>query len=195
MIRSKVKAWTESGSAMMKLTSTGLKWLKGFHLVAVCCWIGGAVALNLLYLLKDDLTDGGVLYGINRSIHHVDMAVIVIPGAFGCLLTGLIYSIFSKWGFFKHTWLTVKWIVTVVAILFGTFFLGPWETAMMEISKELGLAAVTHPEYLYCQQMNLVFGTVQLLVLIVTVFISIFKPWKSTKATAGKRNTQRVEIG
>ncbi|NLI46770.1 MAG: hypothetical protein GX414_06650 [Acidobacteria bacterium] len=166
---------------MVKLTATGLKWLKGFHLVAVCCWIGGAVALTLLYFLKDGITDGGVVYGINQSIHHVDMVVIVIPGAFGCLLTGLVYSLFSNWGVFKHTWLTVKWIVTVVAILFGTFFLGPWETAMMNISGEYGAESLVRPDYLFNQQMNFVFGLVQLAVLIVTLFISIFKPWKPRK--------------
>ena len=87
---------------MPRLKAKGLKWLKGFHMIAVSCWVGGAVALILLYFLKEGVTDGEVLYGINQSIHHVDMAIIVIPGAFGCLLTGLIYSLFSNWGFFKH---------------------------------------------------------------------------------------------
>jgi len=30
-----------------------------------------------------------------------------------------------------------KWAIIVAAILFGTFFLGPWETRMMEISGTL----------------------------------------------------------
>jgi hypothetical protein len=63
------------------------------------------VSLLLLYFLKRGVTDGRVLFGINRSIHHVDMAVVVIPGACGCLITGLIYSVFSNWGFFKQRWL------------------------------------------------------------------------------------------
>ena len=169
---------------MKKLSAKGLRWLKGFHLIAVSCWIGGAVALLLLYLLKEGVTDGGVLYGINRSIHHVDMVVIVIPGAFGCLITGLLYSIFSNWGFFKHNWLIFKWIVTVVAILFGTFFLGPWETAMMEISCKLGISSLSNEEYLYNQRMNLIFGSLQCLLLMTTAFISVFKPWKK-KRTKG----------
>lgn len=163
---------------MLKLSANGLRWLKGFHMIAVSCWIGGAVALTLLYFLKIGVNDGGVLYGINMSIHHVDMAVIVIPGAFGCFVTGFIYSMFSNWGFFKHKWLIYKWIVTITAILFGTFFLGPWETAMMEISGNMGLSALGDHSYLYNQKMNLVFGSVQCLVLLITLFISIFKPWK-----------------
>lgn len=164
---------------MLQLKARGLRWLKGFHLIAVACWVGGAVSLLLLYFLKAGVTDGGVLYGINRSIHHVDMAVVVVPGAFGCLLTGLLYSSLSHWGFFRHAWLVCKWIVTVAAILFGTFFLGPWETAMMDISGEIGIRALADPAYRHNERMNLVFGAIQALVLVTVVFISIFKPWKS----------------
>ncbi|MBN1930687.1 MAG: hypothetical protein JW786_03665 [Desulfobacterales bacterium] len=172
---------------MPKLKAKGLKWLKSFHLIAVSCWVGGAVALILLYFLKDGVTDGGVLYGINQSIHHVDMAVVVIPGAFGCLLTGAIYSLFTNWGFLKHKWLIFKWIVTIAAILIGTFFLGPWEIAMTEISGRLGISSLTDSAYLYNQKMNLVFGTMQVSVLMITIFISIFKPWKSKKEKRKKK--------
>jgi uncharacterized membrane protein len=160
-----------------------MRWLKGFHLIAVSCWIGGAVALNLLYFLKTGVKDGMVLYGINQSLHHVDMAVVVIPGAIGCFITGLIYSSFSNWGFFKHNWIIFKWIVTVAAILFGTFFLGPWETAMMDISGKMGLLSLANQPYLYNQKMNFLFGSIQCLVLIITLFISIFKPWKRKKTS------------
>ena len=107
---------------MKKLQPTHLRWLKVLHLACVSCWIGGAVSLLLLYFLKSDIDDGAVLYGINQSIHHVDMAVVVVPGAIGCLLTGFAYSALSNWGFFKQRWITVKWAITVSAILFGTFF-------------------------------------------------------------------------
>ncbi|NLD38413.1 MAG: hypothetical protein GX654_16245 [Desulfatiglans sp.] len=166
---------------MLKIKAKGLKWLKGFHMIAVSCWVGGAVSLILLYFLKNGVDDRGVLYGINRSIHHIDMAVIVIPGAFGSLVTGLIYSAFSSWGFFRHKWMIFKWIVTVAAILFGTFFLGPWETNMMEISGKIGLASLNDPEYLYNEKMNLIFGAIQALLLIATIFVSIFKPWRAPK--------------
>ena len=74
-----------------------------------------------------------------------------------------------------------KWIVTVSAILFGTFYLGPWETEMMEISGKSGLAALGDASYLYNQRMNLLCGALQCMILMVTVFISIFKPWKKRK--------------
>ena len=163
----------------MKLSATGQKWLKGLHLVAVACWVGGAVSLVLLYFLKPGVTDGGVLYGMNQAAHFVDNWVVVVPGAFGCLLTGLAYSLLTGWGFVRHGWVIFKWVVTLSAIVFGTICLGPWETAMTEISGRLGLEALNDVAYLYNQDMNFTWGTVQVAVLIATVFISIFKPWKN----------------
>ena len=171
---------------MPKLTANGVKWLKGFHLIAVACWVGGAVSLISLYFLKAGINDGRVLYGINQSLHHVDMSIVVVPGATGTLLSGLAYSLFTKWGFFKHNWLTFKWVITVTAILFGTFFLGPWEANMMEISGKLGMESLGDIAYRYNERMNLVFGTFQVLILMGTIFISILKPWKSKKETPKK---------
>jgi uncharacterized membrane protein len=37
---------------MPKLKAKALKWVKGFHVIAVSCWVGGAVALILLYFFK-----------------------------------------------------------------------------------------------------------------------------------------------
>ena len=116
------------------------------------------------------------------------MTVVVIPGALGCFLTGLVYALFSNWGFFKHPWIIFKWIVIILAFLSGNF-LGSWERAMMKISGQIGITSLNDPKYLYNEKMNLIFGTIQVLVLMITMFISIFKPWKTTKAK--KRITER----
>jgi len=34
---------------MPKLKAKGLKWLRGFHLITVSCWVGGGVSLLLKY--------------------------------------------------------------------------------------------------------------------------------------------------
>ena len=60
--------------ALPKLRPRNLRWLKIIHLIAVSCWIGGAVALLMLYFLKESVTDGAALYGINQASHHVDTA-------------------------------------------------------------------------------------------------------------------------
>lgn len=68
---------------MKKLQPKYLRWLEVLPLICVSCWLGGAVFLLLLYFLKSDIDNGAVLCGINQSIHHVDMAAVVLPGALG----------------------------------------------------------------------------------------------------------------
>ena len=163
---------------MKKLSANGQKILKTIHLLTAGAWFTGAFTLSIMFFMKKGVTDGDVIYGMNESIHFIDNYVVVICGAIGCLLTGLIYGIFTNWGFFKHKWLIFKWVVTVGCILFGTFYLGEWEKGMTAISAELRGDALTNAEYLYNQKMQFTYGTIQTVILIVTVFVSVFKPWK-----------------
>lgn len=169
---------------MARLSPNAARWLKGFHLLAAGCWTAGAYALLCLYFLKRGATDGGFLLGVNRSIGHLDLWVIIVPGALGCLLTGLLYSAFTPWGFFRHRWLAFKWAVTCGAILFGTFFLGPWERAMTERAAALGASCLADPAYLRAESLNFVFGAAQFSLLVLVTFLSVFKPWR--KATGGQ---------
>jgi hypothetical protein len=167
----------------MRLGSTMTKWLKCFHLLAVSGWVGGAVSLMLLHSLRFQITgDSGHLHGIDMASHLIDMGVVVWLGATGCFLTGLLYSLFTSWGFFRHKWVLVKWIITIFCIISGTFYLGPWETTMLNISEQSGGAAILDAEYLSAMHLNFCFGMFQILLLVFACVISVFKPWKTVKA-------------
>ncbi|MBW1709380.1 MAG: hypothetical protein JRG97_06475 [Deltaproteobacteria bacterium] len=169
---------------MKKFGAKGQRWVKSFHVFFACVWIGAAVCLILISFFLQ-ATDGKELYGIDRSLKFID-DFIIIPGAIGSFLTGLIYAIFTNWGFFKHNWIIVKWIICIGGIIFGTFWLGPWLNHSVPISGDLGLGALSDPAYVHNKTMNLWFGTLQGLTLIFAAFISVFKPWKKKK---GKANT------
>ncbi|NIQ40304.1 MAG: hypothetical protein GTN81_17230 [Proteobacteria bacterium] len=164
---------------MKKLGLTGQRWLRAFHIFFACAWIGASLSLILMQIgLR--ATDGGELYGIDASMKYVDYYVI-IPAAFGCLVTGFLISLLTKWGFFKFHWVTLKWVINVSAIIFGTFWLGPWLNGMAPISRAEGLSALTNPIYLHLKQMNTWCAMVQHFVLLIAVYISIFKPWGMRK--------------
>ena len=164
---------------MKKLGAKGQKWLKGFHIVFACMWIGAAVCLALMNVFLK-ATDGMQLYGINVAMKFIDDFVI-IPGAMGSLLTGLLYSLFTGWGWFKHNWIMVKWLINLYGVIFGTFWLGPWVNRLPSISKAIGLEALSHPGFVHSTTMVKYWGTFQLGTLIFAVFISILKPWKKQR--------------
>jgi hypothetical protein len=53
---------------------------------------------------------------------------------------------------------------------------------MMEISGKLGMSSLNDQSYLYNQKMNVILGGIKCIVLMITVFISISKPWKKKKS-------------
>ncbi len=158
-----------------KLGITGTHWLKTVHVILAAVWLGGAFAVVLgQYVLTAEA--GLELYGQDVAMKFVDDFVI-IPGAIGTLLTGLLYSLLTPWGFFRHRWVTVKWIITVAGIVVGTIWLGPWLNAMPPLSLEKGLAALASPEYLNLKEINRGIGGIQVAALLLAMWLSVFKPW------------------
>ena len=158
------------------LSATGQRWLKSLHLVLVCAWMGGALSLVLAQAVLARL-GGQEVGGVHLVMKLIDDWVI-IPGAMGCLVTGLLYSVWTKWGFFRHGWVTAKWVLTIAQIFFGTFWLGPWLNANVELARLTGSAVATHPVFLHNAQSNLIGGTIQGTLLVGMIGLSIFKPRK-----------------
>jgi len=152
------------------------KWIKGFHLTFAGVWTGAAICLVLTNFVKIPVENGDELYGILASARLID-DYIIIPAAMGSLLTGLLISLFTNWGFFRHWWVIVKWGATVAMVLFGTFFLGPWLNGMEEMTEKMRAAALAEPVFFHNLAMNRWFGTVQVALLVVLIFISVFRPW------------------
>ena len=166
---------------MPRLGKTGLKVLKSVHLVTACLWMGGSVGLNLMLLLLAGPGSGGELYGYDVARKLVD-DLVIIPGAVGCLLTGLLFGLFTNWGFFKHRWLLVKWILTVFGISFGTFFLGPRINMRPGVSLELGLGALADPVYAATIPALSIGGLSMAASICFMVVISVVKPWRKAKS-------------
>ena len=169
---------------MRKLSAKQTSWLKIFHLLFVGAWLGGQISLILVQNIKDQLALPDHQYGILAALKAID-DIVVVGGAVGCLVTGLMYSWMTPWGFFKFRWIAVKWIATIILILFGTFFLGPWLNEMTAISADERGLALLNPKYLYDERMNTTWGTIQFGINILLVIISVIKPWKHQRPSAG----------
>lgn len=155
---------------------TGQKWLKTVHLLAAILWIGCGIAMNLLRVTITPDTPEGMAV-LSLAIKILDN-LLILGGVIGILVTAIVYGVWTKWGFFKQRWLTVKWIMTVVMILIGWIIMGPavngnvqppeWYATNMDVyNSNLGISAV--------------WGPIQLLLLGGVLVISVFKPWKAKK--------------
>lgn len=140
----------------------------------------GVIILTLMPFVSKNITSGDELYMYDRIYHFIDM-MILTPAAILTLISGLIFSIFTKWGFFKHGWLIYKWAITIVIIVTGTIYLGPMVTEMLNISDIKRIAALEDPYY----QSGLITGLwasiTNTTLLIIAVAVSVYKPWRNIK--------------
>jgi hypothetical protein len=165
--------------ATKKLKPQAVKILKILHILFCFSWTIGAVALCLLLFITNPET-GDELYMRSRVLQIID-DYCIIAGAMGALATGLIYSIWTNWGFFKHPWVIVKWVLIVVQITLGIVVLGPCVNNNDIIADQLRDAALTDPVFLDNLRTTQVWGSIQTLFLLFVVVISVLKPWKKSK--------------
>jgi hypothetical protein len=144
-------------------------------------WVGGATTLLLMTFFASP-EDGSAVYGISYSKKFVD-DLVIIPGAIGLLLTGVLYSLFTNWGWFKHRWITVKWIVNLFGVILGTFWLGPWTNSLVPLSRSEGARVLSNPVYVHNIAMLKAWGSLLLATILLALLVSVIKPWK--KASRG----------
>lgn len=164
---------------MKKLSSKGLKVLKTFHLIFAMIWTTGAIAMVLITFLSH--AQSGDELHMKYSILLLIDNWLIITGAMTSLVIGIVYGIFTNWGFFKHRWIVVKWIITVAEILFGTFAYHPWLTKNLEIISKFKEAAVYNAEFMTNNRYMEISGFFQAGLLLFLIVISVFKPWKAKK--------------
>lgn len=161
---------------MKKLSFKGSRYLKFIHLIFAILWIGGVLALVVVLIFTTPTTQEG-LYIRSRCVKLID-DIIVIPGGIGSLLTGIAYGVWSKWGFFKHRWITVKWILTIGLATLGGVALGKWVNDNVYSIEGINEYMATRTEFNRNVELTIFWGTFQLLSLLVVLWISILKPWK-----------------
>ncbi|MDR2949912.1 MAG: DUF2269 family protein [Prevotella sp.] len=163
---------------MKKFGATGMKILKTLHLIFVMLWTVGVIAMAILLLMKAQ--SGDELFMKYKAVRFID-DLIVIPTATITVLIGILYGIKSNWGFFKHKWITVKWIVSIIVIVVGTFYLSPMLDANLELSDTQRNLAMSNAEMISRENQIFYCGCISSITLILLVIISVFKPWKAKK--------------
>lgn len=163
---------------MKKLGSKSTKALKTCHLLFVMMWVVGVIAMAIINLIKSQ--SGDELYMTLYISRFID-DLIVIPGAVLTVITAILYGAFTNWGFFKHKWITVKWIVSILVIVIGTFYFSPKLDRCLEIADTMRDGAFSNSELVTNSQISLFGAFIQAGILIILVVISVFKPWKKKR--------------
>jgi hypothetical protein len=175
------------------LSPKGRQWLKSIHLIVSVVWVGAAISMNMLRVAWTPVA-GTDLYAVDHAISLIDNWV-VVPAAMLSLLTGLLESWLTSWGFFKFRWVTVKWIATLAMMISAPFFISRWDREIAAMSKAEGLLALQNPVYLQERMLYTVVGVGFIITLILLSVISTLKPWiKNDRAGIHRKQAAAVEI-
>ncbi|MBP2337221.1 hypothetical protein JOF41_003399 [Saccharothrix coeruleofusca] len=140
-----------------------LLWL---HVISSVGWIAMAVVqLTLLTSVLNGPPDDRLLL-LETALKLEDG--ILDPFGITAAYTGVMLSALTPWGFFRHWWVTVKFWLTLIAILLGSIFLGRWLEGSIEA---LRAGHDWSPAPLYLGT-GWTLGT-----LLLMVWLSIAKPW------------------
>jgi hypothetical protein len=85
------------------------------HLTLGVGWIGAVGAFVALAVIGVKSTDDGSVRASFVAMNLIARWVIV-PFAIGALISGLVSALGTRWGLFRHYWVLIKLVLTVVAL-------------------------------------------------------------------------------
>ncbi|HET7629461.1 MAG TPA: DUF2269 domain-containing protein [Bacillales bacterium] len=157
-----------------KLSVKRKRWWVFGHLAAVIvyfCGVGGSLTLALLV---NFLSDEALIYAAHYLIQYFDW-FLIIPGAFGSLITGIWLSVRSNWGgLTRYHWIFVKWLGNIAAILFGSIFIREWIHKSIQYAME---HPKENPAFWVNHDLLLAVTAAMFALLLFLTGISVFKPW------------------
>ncbi|WP_260866854.1 DUF2269 domain-containing protein [Paenibacillus sp. Y412MC10] len=161
------------------MSAPAMKWLKIVHIVLVSLFFGGilsSVTVNFALGLnnyEDTLKSYKVIVLISDGV--------IRTGAVGTLAVAFVYGFFTPWGFFRHRWLTVKWILFLLQTFIGIFVVDKLMLANLYLLETLGPAALEDPGFLGNHGLRNAFVFIQIVLTLVIFVISVIKPWKKKR--------------
>ncbi len=169
---------------IMTMTPRLRKFVLTAHVTSSVGWLGAVVAYLALAVAALSNQDAQTVRAAWIAMELTGWFVIV-PLALASLLIGLVQSLGTPWGLFRHYWVLVKFLLTVFATIILLLH-------MPTVSYFAGVAAETNSASLGGLRGELLHAGGGLLVLLVAVTLSVYKPWGMTRYGRRKQHEQRM---
>ena len=138
------------------------------HLSCSVGWLGAVVAYLTLDLTVATSHDAATLRAAWTAMGLV-VTQAIVPLALASLLTGLVMAVGTKWGLFRHWWVLVSLVLTVIAAVVLLAEAG-------HISRSAAIAAVSTSGKVRALAPTLLHSLGGLGVLVTIQVLNVFKP-------------------
>jgi hypothetical protein len=157
------------------------------HVTSSVGWLGAVAGFLALAVAGLTSRDAQMVRAAYLATELITWFVIV-PLAFASLLTGLIVSLGTQWGLFRHYWVVVKFVLTILATLLLLLHTRPIGV-LAGVARE---TTVSSADVGRLQIQLVVDAGAALLALLVNVTLSVFKPSGVTPYGRRKQREERV---
>jgi hypothetical protein len=148
------------------------------HLTASIGWIGAVGAFLALAIAAVSGGESSVAKAACVSMGFL-ISRVIVPLAFAGLLSGILSSLVSSWGLFRHYWVVIKLLLTLAAIGVLLAQVGPIEQLATGVAQASRLRPLIH-------------AAGGLLVLLAIQVLGVYKPRGLTRYGWRKQQEQRV---
>ena len=153
------------------------------HVTSSVGWLGTVASFQALAIAAVTSRDPETVRGFYLAMELIGWYVIV-PFCLASLVTGLAVSLGTPWGLFRHYWVLVKFLITVVSalILFG------FMQTLGSLGDLAADAAVSMNELRNLKQSPVLHSGGGLLAILVATILAVYKPWGLTHYGRRKRD-------
>ncbi len=157
------------------------------HITSSVGWLGavaGFLALAVAGLTSQDAQMGRAAY----LAMELTASFVIVPLSLASLLTGLVQSLGTKWGLFRHYWILVKLLINILSTVVLLVHMQPI-TYLAGVAAETTLSSAD----LHGLRTQLVVSAgAALLALLVATTLAVYKPRGMTPYGRRKQHEQRT---
>jgi hypothetical protein len=169
----------------MTMTPPIRKFALTAHITFSVGWLGAVAVFLVLAITSLTSLDAQLVRGLYLAMEVTGWYVIV-PLCLASLVTGLVVSLGTAWGLFRHYWVLAKFLITIAStlILFGfTRTLGYLGNLAADTTLAIDNLRTPSP---------VLHASFALLALLVTTTLSVYKPWGKTLYGRRKAEGRKV---
>jgi hypothetical protein len=157
------------------------------HVTASVGWLGAVVAFLALSVIGLTSQDPQTVQGV-YLVMELTGWVVLVPLSLGSLATGLVCSLGSAWGLFRHYWVLFKLLINVVATIVLLLYMQTLDAlgdvAAATTMSDSGLGGLRDPS-------PALHAAAALLLLLVAATLAIYKPRGMTRYGQRTQHRQR----
>jgi hypothetical protein len=157
------------------MTTWWRRLLLAVHLTVSIGWVGAVLAYISLDVAVAIGQDPETVRSAYAAMERI-VRIVVIPLAIASLVTGILISLVTRWGLFRHYWVVISLVLTVIAT--GVLLR---ETQLIARHAAMAADPATTEARLATLPSTLVHSVGGATVLLVVLVLNVFKPRGKTK--------------